>query len=483
VTQLTKLTDLFDADQRALATRALDYYDGHSRKHLEAFLRVQRKNALKKGLTPRTRNIVKMVADKSGLLFSGRAPLVQVWRGGAEDVNASAEVLDVLASADWVEYFTNLDVVVRLLKTAYVLVQVDPETGAWMLETLDRHNAAIVLDDFRRPALLVYATGATADGATYRVWTRADVRDVVVDPHGNETVVATRENPLGLIPIAGFHDTSVPREGAWNPIPEDLIEINDIYNLHVTDAEYASMWAKQPTLFTNAVIQGGTGGQMEACEVFGQPLPRWMPSNDPGFVGGPGTVVAVDVPSGGSVFLEYRAPVVALQPLDEMVNRWVADYAADWSVNISAAGDGSATSGFQLVVQEMPALDLRRHRQRMFEAGFKRLYKVMAAVGATIGAPLPPDGELYVTFPPPDLPVDPAAVEDVWAARIAGGRASRVDYFREVQGMTQEEAVAKAAEVAAQNAADAQVAADAKRARQAAALDAGAEPVVVRGAV
>lgn len=440
--------DLFDKDDMALAKKVLDYYDGESKEYLMKYLQVHRKHALKKGINPRTRNIVKMVADKSGLLFNGKAPVIQVYNGETVDEQASTTTLQIFQSADWVEFFTNFDVVLRMLKTAYVLVQVDPETGQWMFEMLDQHNCAVHLDQFKRLDTLVYCTGDTKEGKTYRVWTNEIVQDLLVDENGNETLYNAQPNPFGIIPAAVFHDTNVPREDAWNEIPEDLVEVNDIYNLHITDSEYAAMWNKQPTLFTNAMIQGGLGGQMvEQAPVYGEALPRWAPSTEPGFVGGPGTVVALETTGGDSVYLEYQAPNVSLMPLDDMVNKWVMDFASDWSVRVSTDGQGSADSGFKLIVQELPNLELRKQRQRMFEAGFKRLYKVIKAVAAQVGISLPEDSELFVKFTAPELPVDRKVTEDIWAARIAGGRASRVDYFMEEMGMSREEAIAKVDEV------------------------------------
>jgi hypothetical protein len=96
----------------------------------------------------------------------------------------------------------------------------------------------------------------------------------------------------------------------------------------------------------------------------------------------------------------------------------------------------------------MPNLELRKARQKMFTAGFARLYKVIAFI--TQGKPglnLPLDGVLYAKFQDPALPVDDEAQEKVWSVRIMEGRASRVDYFMETQGMTEEEAKQKIVEI------------------------------------
>jgi hypothetical protein len=204
----------------------------------------------------------------------------------------------------------------------------------------------VLVDDFKRLNTLVYETGEEDDCCTYRVWTAEEVFDLKVDCHGNEERIpgTTMPNPYGLIPASVFHDTNTPRSDAWNEIPEDLIEINEIYNLHISDSEFSAMWAKMPTLFTNAQIQGGTGQTMEAYQSPTDKLPRWVPSSDVGFVGGPGTVVAVET-NGEPVFLDYKGPVPPLSDLDAIVNKWVQDFAGDWAVSIAAEGNGSADSG------------------------------------------------------------------------------------------------------------------------------------------
>lgn len=439
---------LFDKDDQEFADKVLDYYDGESKECLMKFLQVHRKNAIKKGMIPRTRNITKMVADKSGMLWNGKAPKIEVYRGNDVDEGASIITQQILESADWVEFFTNFDVVLRLLKTAYVLVQVDPVSKQFVFEMLDQHNCAVALDTFKRLDTLIYETGKDGDYCTYRVWTNLEYFDLRVDQHGNEEVIpgSTMPNPYGLIPASVFHDTGTPRSEAWNEIPSDLIEINDIYNLHITDSEFSAMWAKMPTLFTNAQIQGGTGQTMEAVQNYGEALPRWVPSSDVGFVGGPGTVVAVET-QGENVYLDYKGPVPPLMELDTIVNKWVQDFAGDWSVSISAEGNGSADSGFKLVVKELPNLELRKKRQRMQEAGFKRLYHILVAVASSVGITLPPEGELFLSFAAPELPVDEKATEEVWDLRINAGRASRVDYFMEAKGMSRLEAEAKVLEI------------------------------------
>lgn len=444
-----KYMDLFDANNKRLAAKVLDYYDGDSKEHLKVFLQDHRKNALKKGMVPRARNLVKMIAEKSGMLFNGKAPTLNVYRNKVVDDASSAIVQTIMESADWVEFFNNFDVTLRLLKTQYLLVQVNPLTRAFVFTALDQSNSAALKDVYGALVTLIYKVADEGEDKIYRVWNQVEYFDLRVDKHGNESVMpgSVEPNPYGTIPAVSFHDTSTPRKGCWNEIPEELVEINDIYNLHVTDSEFAAMWAKQPTLFTNAKIQGGMGVTMsEQAPQYGESMPRWVPSSDPGFVGGPGTVVAVET-DGGSVYLDYKGPSPPLMELNDIVNKWVADWAADWSVAVSQEGNGNADSGFKLVVKELPNLELRKKRARMFEAGFHRLYKVLIAVGATLNITLPEDGELLAAFGAPELPIDEKLSEEVWSRKIAEKRATRVDYFMEVKGLSKLEAELKVAEI------------------------------------
>lgn len=444
--------DLFNSANRAFAQKALDYYDGKSKQYLSAYLNTNRKNAVGKGMNARTRNLTKMIVDKSGLLFNGKAPTINVYKGEVIDDGSSVIVQTVLESADWVEFFTNMDVVLRQLKTVYVMVMVNPETKQFIFEILDQHNAAVSVDIYKRLQVLVYCTGKVGDKMSYRVWNQIEYFTILVDAAGNEEVQqgTTFPNPYKMVPASPFHDTNTPREGAWNDMPVDLIDLNDIYNLHISDSEFSAMWAKMPTLFTNAKIQGGLTNSMEHSMPDQQnPLGRWVPSQSPGFVGGPGTVVAVESYD-QTTLLEYKAPEPNLEPLDLMVNRWVYDFAGDWSVVMAAEGTGNADSGFKLVVRELPNLELRKKRQRMMEAGFKRLYHVLVAVGSTVGITLPLEAEMFVKFGAPDLPIDETASEDTWSKKIFEKRASRSDYFQEVKGMSPEEAAAKIAEIDAE---------------------------------
>lgn len=450
---MTTFMDLFNKENRTLATKALDYYDGKSKEYLLSFLNVYRKNAVQKGLVPRTRNLTKDVIDKSGMLFSGRPPQIKVFPKGSTEIdeNASLAAQDLFESASWMEFFNNFDSVVRMLKTAFVLAQYDQENNQVIFSMLGQHNAAVHAVNGRVDTL-IYFTGKDGNVDTYRVWNPVTVFDLHVT-NGDEVKLNEVPNPFGMVPVAVFHDTNTPRDGVWNQIPEDLIEINDIYNLFVSTAEYSGHHALLPTLFTNAQIQGSNGLGIDPGfrqEDYGSALgPRMVTGAiGQGFVGGPGEAVAIDA-NGQSVFLDYKGPNPQIEPLDRVVKGWFADFARDWSVTTEdQAGNGAADSGFKLVVKEMPNMELRKKRQRMMEAGFKRLYSVLLKISEVYNLGLAPDTELFLQFSAPELPVDEKSAEEVWSRKIKEGRATDVDYFMVQHGMSREEAQEKVRQIA-----------------------------------
>jgi hypothetical protein len=355
-------------------------------------------------------------------------------------------------SINWMEFFTNLDNQVRLLKTSLVLVQRD-EQNRLIFDALHRGNCVVRWDPNSREIteLLVHTSTVNDKTDSFRHFTMETITDYEFNHEIKQIAIQGQyENPYGIIPVAVFHDTQIPRFGVWNVAPRDLIGLNEAYNLHITDTEYSAAWAKVKTLFTNANISGGS----DTTETYVDPatgIPRQVPAQ-PSVVGGPGRIVVVDA-GADSVYLEYKGPDVNLDPIEKIYADWVHDFAGDWAVRITSEGNGSASSGFQLIVEEMPNMELRKQRQKMFSAGLARLYKVLTFVTAGMpGVTLPPEGVLYVTWQAPSLPVDEKAVEEVWSRRIMEGRASRVDYFMEVKGFTREEAVTKVAEIDAFNA-------------------------------
>lgn len=222
--------------------------------------------------------------------------------------------------------------------------------------------------------------------------------------------------------------------------------MNEALNLHLTDAEFAISWAIRPTLFTNCKFANEGGStNLEVSDRLTK-LPRLEPSL-PSVLGGPDRGVYLNSQGVDSPILEYKSPPVEFKAITDVINGWISAVSQDWSVRIKSAGEGSANSGFQLVVEELDNLTLRQLRQKMFANGFKRMYKVIAKLSSFTGLNMPVEYELFATFNDPKLPVNQKENEEVWSIRISEGRATVIDYFMQEKDMSKEEAEAKWQEI------------------------------------
>lgn len=448
-----------NSKQAELVRTLIDYYDGDLVKHLIALMDApgSRTDWRARGLIPRTRNLTKMIVDKSGMLFNDKAPTLEVQVNGAVDEAQSQMLMEQLEQMDWIEFYTNVDPIDRIAKTVLVLVQWDPDEGILCPSILTKANAAVLCDPLTGKVLkLLYKTSNEGDQyETYRIFTDENVWDIMIDSQGIEQPAGpVIPNPYGGIPIAELHDTNKPRTGFWNKVDPGLLQINDMYNLHITDSEFAGSWAKFSTLFTNASLiqEADAMGTMEAVQEFGKKMPTLVPRKG-ALIGGPSKVIELDTGGTQTPFVEYKNPQVDLMPIHEIFDKMVADYSSDWSVRVDAGGGGTADSGFKLIVQEIPNLELRKKRQRMFEAHFKRLFEVIRMVtNSFIENTYTEDAVCVATFSAPALPVDEQQDEMVWTMRLTEGRASLVDYFMEKKGLSREQAEDKIKQIQADKA-------------------------------
>lgn len=457
---LQKWVEFLDTEEAECASKCLDYYDGCQEEQMEELLSCPLKGRLnwkERGIIPRWRNITNMVVEKSGKLFKDNPPTIEIYLDKADqpDDQQTTILSDELYKTDWLEFFNNLDSTTRLLKTSIVLVQWDLEDKALAFELLHRGNCALLMDITLKHCVgLIYQISEVGKLETYRIITQDEYIDVmeeeVLGGASKITITNRIPNPYGIIPIAIFHDTRLPRNGIWNHPGMDLISINELYNLHLTDSEYAISWSKLSTLFLidcDFSSEGSNGGMVEA-EIYGSALPR-MVQAEPSLVTGPSRAVFLQSNGNGSASIEYKNPVVDIEPLDAVVQNWVEQFSYDWSVRLSVAGQGNATSGFQLVVEELPNRELRQQRAKMFNNGFRRLYQIIIQVlnthyGYQLLNPL---GDTYVEFNEPELPVDDKTNEEMWDLRINGGRASIIDYIMDEYSLTEDEAIIKAQQI------------------------------------
>lgn len=434
------------------AEKALDYLDGDQEEEIRKVLDCPHKGRRawkSRGIIPRYRNITKPIITHSGMLFKDTAPTFTIYNAGSTIVNQEATnfLYEEFSKIEFTEFAISLDECTRLLKTTVILTQWDAINKELVNTLLHRGNSAVILDPTYRDILgVVYETSEEDD--TYRIITKDMIYDYTEGDFEQFVLLGTQQNPFGIVPVTPFYDTNLPRCGFWLQPGMDLINTNEMYNLHLTDTEFALSWAKLPTLFTNCGFDTTGDQELEETHIYGQKLPTMMPTTS-SILGGPSKVIQLDSAGVDNPFIEYKAPVFDVKSMDDVVNGWVHNIAQDWSVRIEVQGQGKANSGFQLVVEEMPNLELRKLRQKMFAMGFKRWYKVLRVILNTVYASekLPVNSELFVEFQHPQLPIEAKEQEDIWTIKLDSGRASLVDYFVETKGMTEEEAMAKIDEI------------------------------------
>ncbi len=464
--KLLKLVQEMNTLESHKANKALNYYDGLQKEELIKVLDETRKAWRSDNVIPRTRNLTKMIVEKSGQIIHDTPPVYSVF-DRSEDDNPSEEaterLIELLNKADSIETWINLDEVVRLLKTALVLVQWNDESECMVYDILHRGNSVVRWNPVSKvPTLCLYRLFSSDGKDGYRLYLQDSIVDFVHVPvlqdTGTVKITNDEDNPYGIVPVAQFYDTQAPRTGFWNNVPNDIVDMNEMYNLSVTETEYAMSWMKKPTLFVNMPLADAhieeTSSYGRTVEVETQlgitskfPHQR-LDSQTDRVKFGPSTAIQLDSNGIDSPFAEFKAPNVDLQPLSEVVDHLVKSFASDWSVRIDVGGAGRASSGFQLIVEELPNMELRRERQKMFAVGLTRLFGVVKIIANTHGeSNFSDESKLFVTFTEPSLPVDTKVEEELWTVKINAGRASLVDYFMEVKGMSAEEAVTKIAEI------------------------------------
>jgi hypothetical protein len=443
--------DLLKTDKAKDAMRALNYFDGQQEKELIAVLDDPyrgRAEWKRKGITPRFRNLTKMIVEKSGLLFKDAAPVLEVFAQNKvtpEEVPTQL-IAEELAKLEWAQEAMKLDQTVRLLKTALLLIQWDSDEKQLTLDILHRANCEVIISPAtKKPRALIHRYSGGSEDGSYTIWTPTEIIELHQQEHGVVVAGQPVPNPYGVIPVAVFYDTNGPRTGFWVEQDKSVVNLNEMVNLHITDSEYSIKWSKLSTGITNmrpasdqrSSEKIGTKSSVDAVTVLG----------------GPGEVVVLDSMGVESPFFKYEAPQIDLLSLDNVVNTWIQSCAADWSVKVHTTNTTAANSGFQLMVEEMANLDLRKQRQRMFENSFKRFYRTIARIlntanGHTV---LDEHAEMFAKFSKPALPVDEAAQEEIWSRKIAEGRATVIDYFMQVEGLSKEEALKKHEEISAFN--------------------------------
>jgi len=440
---MKSINDLFDNDEARHAQKALDYLDGNQIQHVIELLSDKssgREGWKKKGLRPLYRNITKNIIHKSAMLYKNGLPQMIVEDNDNYNEKSTLVFNNILDQSHFLEFMSNFDEVVRILKTAMILTQYVEEHQALSFDILHRGNSVVKTDPFTKiPYELVMKAGSDDEYNYFRIITNelvSDYKEHIED----ETVelISSEDNPYKMIPLTTFHDTNVPRTGYWSPASKDLTLFNDVLNMHMVDLEYAAGWMVHQELITNCTIIDPEDGEEVA---------------DNTIVGGLGKIVHLDTNGIDSPLYEYRGPSIDLTQSHELMTNWTKDIATDWSVTIKQEGVAtSGVSGFSLIVAEKDNLELREQRQRMQENGLKRFYQVFKTIYNMHNVQVFSDSsELQVEFKPAVLPFDTEKSERVWTEKIAAGKASIEDYLQKTHDITREEAEEMSERIRADN--------------------------------
>lgn len=456
--ELLKLIDTLNSDEAKFARKSVDFYDGKQLTHMVSMLndtQSGRKNWQARGFRPFYRNLTKVIVDKSGLLYVNGMPKLEVWTDSNTMDDAQTEKFNnYVHESDLDEFLINLDSVVRLLKTAAVLVQYDSDTDYFSFDTLHKGNSVILFNyGLKVPHTLIHMVDKYDDCEYYRVWYPEEVQlwKHYPNSHGKAPEpVESEPNPYGFIPVVCFHDTNLPRNGVWNTTQRDLVTFNGEYNMFLIDAMWASAYSMRKTLYTNMKFTDEDfEDSYQGSEVaYGDKLPRTRTGHDE-TIHGPDGIVQVNSQGVDSPLIQFLGPEIDIKSVFEMFNKISEQVAQDWSVMIRAEGYGQINSGFQLIVEEIPNLELRKQRSRMQERALGRMFNVMNTM-LLITNPdesFSDDAQFYIEFQDPSLPVDPMAEDEKWVYRIENKLATRKDYFMQVQGMSEEEALQKISEI------------------------------------
>jgi hypothetical protein len=451
----------FGSDEAQETNKLLDYYEDEQNKYVKTLLDAKRAEWQARGFNVQSRNIIKSIVDKSGLLFNN-PPALAIYKPGQTKGLTDETFSEVMDRADWLEKFQNIDVYVRLLKTVVVLQQkyvpterttvggsyrFDQRAGdALVLSLLHQGNSVVRTDITGRITELAYLTSefSTLEPWTYR-YINADVIQDWKVAEDVETLVKGAVNPDGIVPASPFYDVRQPRKGFWFNTPEDIVAFQDNLNLFLCDIQYAIAHQMQKTLFTDTDIESTSstttpmipaappGHTNAGDEQWNQIAPAAQRS-----IGGLGSVVKLTPGMTGiSPLVKFDGPDTQLKPLYDILAAQMRDIASDWDVSIKAEGGARANSGFQVIVEEMDNLALREKRGQSFQAGLRRFYDITQTLYPELT-----EGVLKAEFAPPSLPVNRLEQEQVWTYRMQNGFGTPVDYWIE-QGYTEEDALAK----------------------------------------
>jgi hypothetical protein len=451
----------FNCPDAIEANKLVDYYEDKQERYVKKLLDDKRADWNERGFNVQTRNIVKSIIDKSGLLFN-RAPKLAVYPDGASKGIVDANFMRIMDRADWLEFFQNVDVYTRLLKTTVVLQQkyipserttvggsykFDAQAGdALMLRMLHRGTCVVRTDVTGNTVTeLAYFTSpySQLEPWTYRYISADAIEDWRVEG-GEETLEQSVPNPDGLVPATPFYDVRKPRNSFWFNVPEDLLSFQDNVNLFQCDLQYAMAHQMQKSLFldTEIVATDDSTSRLMAAPMghtaAGDEQWNMVAGTSKKTIGGLGSIVYLEKGmTGQSPMVKFDGPDTDLKPLYEILSSQIKDIAADWDVQITSDSEARANSGFLVVAEHSDNLALREKRSQSFQAGLRRFYDVTQVLYPELH-----EGTLMAEFAAPTLPINRIEEEQVWQYRIQSGAYTILDRLL-ADGFSEDEALAK----------------------------------------
>ena len=391
------------------AAKAIDYLDGKQLEHTIKDLDHPEhgiKHWKRRGVIPIVNNITEKIITRSALTYQ-KEPDRAVYIGETENEAASQLYAEMLGYHGAVAV-NRSDMDARLLKTCLIIVQYSAEQKKLLFNVLHRGNCDVDFDlSTQEVKSLLYTAGGVGmnGGQLLHFWDTERIVDLELTDNGGIRVVGTEANPYGMIPVAVRYDVSPPRSGFWPKNRwDELIRANEIVNRFHTEVAHASHVQMFPALFTNASIPDGT-------------------------VVGADAIVELEG-SIDDIYLEYKAPVINLEPFQNWMISLQEDLADNWGVNLKLGGEGSADSGFKLMVEETWNLELRKQRQKAAKVTERELFNVIKVISNRHSLGLPDNAELYVDFAEPQLAVDTASEREQDRNDVAAGLTSREEVWR-----------------------------------------------------
>ena len=406
------------ARSSASAMKAVDYMDGDIRPHLETLLSTSGygiKNWDERGVIPIWVNLVGRIIEKSALNYQEQPTRKILNSDGSDNPDATEAYEGILKAGQFHTTAIDADQITRLLKTALYLIQyvTDEETGEsrYIFDVLSQHNSDLIYDKATgKISSLLYASGSIGPdgGQIYYHWTDDEILELeLVNEVLSPTKITPEENTYGFIPVAKYFDVKPPRSGIWaKPVYEQLVYLTDAISLFNTEVKHNSRFGTIGSPVTNMEVPPDTVINVDAI--------LELITNDPEV----------------TPFFEYRIPPANVEEFKSWARDLTEEVGMDWGVNLKLAGEGTAESGFQLVVEELPTLTLWKKRQPMAVDSELDVYSVVRRIDKEVGEDvLPEDATLSVEFHAPELPVNKKEAWEIAQGELALGVLTKRDYI------------------------------------------------------